>query len=72
MNNRGFSFEDGYKYGRWDASEAYKAEIEKLRAEQRVMKGALLAIKAHTKDANPMSYMADLWRIANAALGEKE
>jgi hypothetical protein len=47
-------------------------EIKKLRAERDAMQGALLAIKAHTKDANPMSYMADLWRIANAALGEKE
>jgi len=47
-------------------------EIEKLRAERRAMQGALLAIKAHTQDAHPMSYMADLWRIARAALGEKE
>jgi len=48
------------------------AEIEKLRAERRAMQGALLAIKAHTKDAHPMSYMDQLCRIACAALGEKE
>jgi hypothetical protein len=47
-------------------------EIEKLRAERRVMQGALLAIKAHTQDAHPMSYMDQLCRIARAALGEKE
>ena len=55
-------------------SEIHKAadEIEKLREERRVMQNALLAIKAHTKDAQPMSHMADLWRIARAALGGKE
>jgi hypothetical protein len=47
-------------------------EIEKLRAERRAMQGALLAIKAHTQDAHPMSYMDQLCRIARAALGEKE
>jgi hypothetical protein len=47
-------------------------EIEKLRAERRAMQGALLAIKAHTQDAHPMSYMDELCRIARAALGEKE
>jgi hypothetical protein len=47
-------------------------EIEKLRAERRVMQGALLAIKAHTKYAHALSHMADLWRIANTALGDKE
>jgi cell division protein FtsB len=48
------------------------AEIEKLRAERRAMQGALLAIKAHTQDARPMSYMDQLCRIARAALGEKD
>ena len=52
----------------WEAA----AEIEKLRAERRAMQGALLAIKAHTQDAHPMSYMDQLCRIARAALGEKE
>ena len=47
-------------------------EIEKLRAERRAMQQALLAIKAHTQDAHPMSYMDQLCRIARAALGEKE
>ena len=47
-------------------------EIEKLRAERRAMQGALLAIKAHTQDAHPMSYMDQLCRIARAALGEKD
>jgi hypothetical protein len=47
-------------------------EIEKLREEKRAMQGALRAIMAHTSSAHPMSYMADLWRIARAALGEKE
>ena len=47
-------------------------EIEKLQAERRAMQGALLAIKAHTQDAHPMSYMDQLCRIARAALGEKE
>lgn len=47
-------------------------EIEKLRAERRAMQGALLAIKAHTKDAHPMTYMDQLFQIARAALGEKE
>jgi len=47
-------------------------EIEKLRKERRAMQQALLAIKAHTQDANPMSYMDQLCRIARAALGEKE
>jgi len=46
-------------------------EIEKLRAERRAMQQALLAIKAHTQDAHPMSYMDQLCRIARAALGEK-
>ena len=41
------------------------AEIEKLRA-------ALREIKRRTKDAHPMTYVADFWRIANEALGEKE
>jgi len=40
-------------------------EIEKLRA-------ALREIKRRTQDAHPMSYVADYWRIANEALGEKE
>ena len=40
-------------------------EIEKLRA-------ALREIKRRTQDALPMSYVADYWRIANDALGEKE
>ena len=48
-----------------------RAENEKLRAERRAMQGALRAIMAHTSGAHPMSYMADLWRIARAALGEK-
>ena len=47
-------------------------EIEKLRAERRAMQQALLAIKAHTQDAHPMSYMDQLCKIARAALGEKE
>jgi|688.fasta_scaffold611370_2 hypothetical protein len=47
-------------------------EIEKLREERRAMQGALRAIMAHTSSAHPMSYMADLWRIARAALGEKQ
>lgn len=47
-------------------------EIEKLRKERRAMQGALLAIKAHTQDAHPMSYMDQLCRIARAALGEKQ
>ena len=47
-------------------------EIEKLQEERRAMQGALRAIMAHTSGAHPMSYMADLWRIARAALGEKE
>ena len=53
-------------------AEEAAAEIEKLRAERRAMQGALLAIKAHTKDAHPMSYMDQLCRIARAALGEKQ
>jgi len=40
-------------------------EIEKLRE-------ALREIKRRTQDAHPMSYVADYWRIANEALGEKE
>jgi hypothetical protein len=36
------------------------------------MQQALLAIKAHTQDAHPMSYMDQLCKIARAALGEKE
>jgi hypothetical protein len=47
-------------------------EIEKLRKERRAMQQALLAIKAHTQDAHPMSYMDQLCRIARTALGEKE
>jgi hypothetical protein len=47
-------------------------EIEKLRKERRAMQGALLAIKAHTQDAHPMTYMDQLFQIARAALGEKE
>ena len=47
-------------------------KIEKLQEERRAMQGALRAIMAHTSGAHPMSYMADLWRIARAALGEKE
>jgi len=49
-------------------------EIEKLRAERRVMHGALMTIALHTEGAHPhrMSYMADLHRIARAALGEKQ
>jgi hypothetical protein len=47
-------------------------EIEKLRAERRAMQGALLAIKAHTQHAHPMSYINQLCRIARSALGEKE
>ncbi len=42
-----------------------EAEIKKLR-------GALMAIKSHTQDAHPMTYMDQLCRIARAALGEKE
>lgn len=42
-----------------------QAEIEKLRA-------ALREIKRRTQDAHPMSYVADYWRIAKEALGEKE
>ncbi len=40
-------------------------EIEKLRA-------ALREVKRRTQDAHPMSYVADYWRIAKEALGEKE
>ena len=40
-------------------------EIEKLRA-------ALREIKKRTQYAHPMTYVADYWRIANEALGEKE
>jgi hypothetical protein len=40
-------------------------EIEKLRA-------ALREIKRRTQDAHPMSYVADYWRIAKEALGEKD
>jgi fatty acid-binding protein DegV len=40
-------------------------EIEKLRA-------ALREIKKRTQDAHPMSYVADYWRIAKEARGEKE
>lgn len=39
-------------------------EIKKLR-------GALMAIKSHTQDAHPMTYMDQLYRIACTALGEK-
>ncbi len=42
-----------------------EAEIKKLR-------GALMAIKSHTQDAHPMTYMDQLCSIARAALGEKE
>jgi hypothetical protein len=45
-------------------------EIEKLRKERRSMQQALLAIKAHTQDAHPMSYMDQLCTIARTALGE--
>ena len=40
-----------------------EAEIKKLR-------GALMAIKSHTQDAHPMTYMDQLYRIACTALGE--
>jgi hypothetical protein len=40
-------------------------EIEKLRA-------ALREIKRRTQHAHPLTYVADYWRIANEALGEKE
>ena len=56
----------------WDWMREAADEIEKLRKERRAMQQALLAIKAHTQDANPMSYMDQLCRIARAALGEKE
>jgi hypothetical protein len=65
-------FEDAKKLREgWDKTDA---EIEKLRAERRVMRGALMTIALHTEGAHPhrMSYMADLHRIARAALGEKE
>lgn len=55
-----------------DRCRAAAAEIEKLRDEKRAMQGALRAIMAHTSSAHPMSYMADLWRIARAALGKKK
>jgi hypothetical protein len=55
-----------------DRCRAAAAEIERLRAERRAMQGALLAIKAHTQDAHPMSYIDQLCRIARAALGEKK
>ena len=47
-----------------DDMETAAQEIEKLRA-------ALREIKRRTQDAHPMSYVADYWRIANEALGEK-
>lgn len=53
-----------------EAVEAWNERSET--AEIRKLRGALLAIKAHTQDAHPMSYMDQLCRIARAALGEKE
>jgi hypothetical protein len=49
----------------WNLCDDAADEIEKLRA-------ALREIKRRTQDAHPMSYVADYWRIANEALGEKE
>jgi hypothetical protein len=53
-----------------EAVEAWNERSET--AEIRKLRGALLAIKAHTQDAHPMTYMDQLCRIARAALGEKE
>lgn len=49
----------------WNLCDDAADEIEKLRA-------ALREIKRRTQDAHPMSYVADYWRIAKEALGEKE
>ena len=56
----------------WDWMREAADEIEKLRKERRAMQGALLAIKAHTQDAHPMTYMDQLFQIARVALGEKK
>ena len=53
-----------------EAIEAWNERAET--AEIRKLRGALLAIKAHTQDAHPMTYMDQLCRIARAALGEKQ
>ena len=49
----------------WNLCDDAADEIEKLRA-------ALREIKKRTQDAHPLTYVADYWRIANEALGEKE
>ena len=52
--------------------DALRKRLAAAEAENRKLRGALMAIKSHTQDAHPMSYMDQLCRIARAALGEKE
>jgi len=52
--------------------DALRKRLAAAEAENRKLRGALMAIKSHTQDAHPMSYMDQLCKIARAALGEKE
>ena len=52
--------------------DALRKRLAAAEAENRKLRGALMAIKSHTQDAHPMTYMDQLFQIARAALGEKE
>lgn len=58
------------KYNK-DAASAI-GHIFRLAGENEKLRAALREIKRRTQDAHSMSYVADYWRIANEALGEKE
>jgi chromosome segregation ATPase len=54
------------------SNHAYLSDYQEARGEIEKLRAALREIKRRTQDAHPMSYVADYWRIANDALGEKE
>jgi hypothetical protein len=57
----------------WRATEVEASNmLRALAAERDTLRAALREIKRRTQDAHPMSYVADYWRIAKEALGEKE
>lgn len=49
-----------------------RTKYDDLEKENARLRAALREIKRRTQDAHPMSYVADYWRIAKEALGEKE
>lgn len=52
--------------------DALRKRLAAAEAENRKLRGALMAIKSHTQDAHPMTYMDQLCSIARTALGEKD